>query len=469
MSWFSNVRDAVLGTSALPLPAIDRLSASPQIGQVEAFVSLDDPGVVEFLRGSESMSAAGVAVNQKKALKNSGVHRAVHLIASSIGMMPFPLYQRIAVEAATTDEEKKMGAKKAREHPIYKLLNKRPNGYMTPFEFKSHMVTRAIFDGVAYARKSYKINPAVKGGREVKALTPLDPKKVTYKIVDGEIVFTYSGPGGPETIRGVDMFWFRSPVSEDGITGTKLVEVALETIGLASQAEKASSNVLKNGAIVGGVLEHPKALSQPAIERLRAQFEERQASPENAGKWIVAEDGLKASIANGSTLKDAQTHEQRKFQIEEIGRFLNVPRPLLFMDETSWGSGIEQLGLFFITYCLLSWFTSIEEAVTRSLLSEAEQDEYFAKFNDGALLRGSLESQANFFSKALGAGGTRGWMTQNEVRDKFDLNAKDGGDDLPQPTATGAAAAGDEAQEPDASGSGQAGKPPTGADRGRGK
>ena len=43
------------------------------------------------------------------------------------------------------------------------------------------------------------------------------------------------------------------------------------------------------------------------------------------------------------------------------------------------------------------------------------------KFNPGALLRGSLKDQADFFSKALGAGGTQPWMTQNEVRDVSDL------------------------------------------------
>jgi len=39
-------------------------------------------------------------------------------------------------------------------------------------------------------------------------------------------------------------------------------------------------------------------------------------------------------------------------------------------------------------------------------------------------LRGSLKDQAEFLSKALGAGGTPGFMTPNEARDKFDLNKR---------------------------------------------
>src|SRR3546814_15120499 len=92
------------------------------------------------------------------------------------------------------------------------------------------------------------------------------------------------------------------------------------------------------------------------------------------------------------------------------------------LDETSWGTGIEALVLFFITYCLMPWFIVFEEAVKRSLLSEEDQGQYYAKFNEGALLRGSLKDQAEFFSKALGAGSPgANWMTQDEVRDKFDM------------------------------------------------
>ena len=104
--------------------------------------------------------------------------------------------------------------------------------------------------------------------------------------------------------------------------------------------------------------------------------------------------------------------------------------------ETSWGSGIEQLGLFFVTYCLLAWFVAWEEAIWRSCLTEDEQDTYYAKFNEGALTRGSLEAQANFFAKALGSGGSQAWMTPDEVRANFEQNKIEGGDKLPARTAS---------------------------------
>ena len=47
-------------------------------------------------------------------------------------------------------------------------------------------------------------------------------------------------------------------------------------------------------------------------------------------------------------------------------------------------------------------------------------------------MRGSSKDRAEFYAKALGAGGGRGWMTQNDIRRKENLNPLPGGDELPQ-------------------------------------
>jgi hypothetical protein len=95
------------------------------------------------------------------------------------------------------------------------------------------------------------------------------------------------------------------------------------------------------------------------------------------------------------------------------------------MDDTSWGTGIEQLGIFFVQYGLAHWFTAWEQACMRVLLAESELEDIAVKFNERALLRGTLTDQANFFAKALGAGGQKPWMSQNEVRENVDLPESD--------------------------------------------
>jgi HK97 family phage portal protein len=459
-----NAFDAFQGSVALPLT--ERLGASLG-GEVANFASFDDPSLIDFFQAGRETSS-GMVVTERLLLRNSASYRALSLISGTIGMLPFPLYRKTTVTrqrpAPTPDDPEATepvdteGAEHATDHPVYRVLRKKPNGWQTPFEFWSYMTQRAMLKGIAYAVKRTGISARVRGGMTLKELIPLNPSWVEPKMErDWRLHFIYHDPDGPPIDIGVDqMFWFRSPISSDGVTGAALLDVAAEAIGLGATSERAAGRVLKNGAIVGGVLEHPKALSDEAIERLRTQFEERQSTPENAGKWIVAEDGLQAKPF-GSSLKDAQNSDLRKFQIEELGRFTGIPRPLLMMDETSWGTGIEQLGLFLVTYCLLPWFVNIEQAVTRSLLYEAESDQYYAKFNEAALLRGSLKDQAEFFAKALGTGGGRGWMTQNEVREKVELNPKDGGDELPEPAGQGAPAESD--TESASGGAGQGSSP----------
>lgn len=468
MSLIDKIKAGFLGP--LPLPAIDALGAHRTpvalVGESQSFTGWDDPALSEYFKIGAN-TAAGVVINEKLALRNSAMFRAATLICGSFGLLPCHLWRKTDVTHIQTDKEtgeKKTvtspGSEKATDHPGYRLLMKRPNSFQTPFEFKSFLVSRALFEGVGYAVKRRKVSAKARGGMITSELIPLRTALVEPKMTkDFRLFFRYHDPDGPPIdINSDDMFWFRSPLSSDGVTGAKLLDVAREALGLSYQSEQATGRVLRNGAIVGGVLEHPKALSDDAIHRLRTQFEERQSTVENAGKWIVAEDGLQAKPF-GTTLKDAQNSELRKFQIEEISRFTGVPRPLLSLDETNWGSGIEQLGLFLITYALMPLFISFEEAASRSLLSEEEQDDYYFKFNEGALLRGSLKDQSEFFARALGSGGGRGWMSQNEVRDKMELNPKDDGDELPEPITKGQTSGGNDQGTGEADDEADANKP----------
>lgn len=365
----------------------------------------------EFMLGGYS-NATGRTVTEPRALKNSTFFRAVNLIASSIGMLPLHLIER----KANGDRER------AREHPVYRVLHRRPNDYQTPLEFKAYMQGRALLRGNAYAYK-------VKGVRGVKSLIPLDPQRVRPVMTDEfSLAYDYTPKDGVrKRFQWTEVFHLRAPWSSDGICGDGLLKVAGEVLGLASVTDEAAARIMRNGSYVGGVLQHPKTLSVEAAQRLREQFQERFSGPENAGRWIVAEEDMKVQPF-GMSGRDAQHIEQRKHQAEEVSRFTGVPRPLLMFDETSWGSGIEQLGLFFVTYCLLPWFVAWEEALSRDLLTESEQDRYFVKFNEAALLRGSLKDQAEFFAKALGGPGSTGFMLPNEAREKMDMNSIPGGE-----------------------------------------
>lgn len=383
------------------------------VGDGAVFYSLNDPLVREFLRdGLEA--ASGATVNTETALRNPAMFRAVSLISYAIGMLPLHVI----------DDETKEKA----DHPLFRILHREPNNWQTAFDFRSLMQLRALVKGNAYALiiRSRQIRT---GRDEIVRLVPLNPDYVQpVQNDDWSVSYRYQPPKGAQHMLRPDEVFHLRGLSLDGISGMSLVKQARDAIGLALSAEMAAGRLFKNGSFIGGALTHPGKLSDPAFERLRASLAEKEGAS-NAGKNLILEEGMKwENLANNA--KDAQLTELRKMQVEEIARVTGVPRPLLMVDETSWGSGIQALGQFFVQYALNPWFEAWQQAAERSLLASDEKGRLAVKFNPGALLRGSTKDQGDFFSKALGSGGAPGWLSQNEVRALDDRPPVDGGDEV---------------------------------------
>lgn len=371
-------------------------------GEALLFSGLDDPRLLEFMRkGAGVSTASGLSVTPDQAMRNTAVLRSVLLISNSIGMLPLHLQRR--------DDKTK-----AEDHPLYRLLHRRPNGWQTSMEFRQLMQRWALVEGDAIARK-------VMQGNRVIALVPISRSRWSVEqLPTGDLSYKVTRKdAGPLILRQTEVFHLRGPISDDGYTGLSLVRQAAEAIGLAIQTEQAAARLFQKGMIVGQVLKHPGKLSPEAFDRLKASMAEREGAA-NAHKSIILEEGMDINAAP-TTGRDAQALEQRKMQIEEIGRAFGVPRPLLGMDDTSWGSGIDVLGQFFVQYGLNPWFEAWQQSIERDLLTDAEAEIYQAKFNPAALLRGSMQAQSDFFAKALGSGGHQPWMDAAEVREALDM------------------------------------------------
>lgn len=377
-------------------------------GEAAAFSGFDDPAFLEFVRGGAAgLTEAGITISPKQAMKNTTVLRCVSLISFAIGMLPLHLHRKDTKE-------------KASDHPLYRVLHRRPNAWQTSYEFRSFMQQSAL-GALGDGRRGDAFALIVRSGNRIVQLVPLPPDRVEVKQrPDWALEYHYRRPaGGTRVLQQRDVFHLRYGLSEDGLTGLSLVKQAAEAIGLAIQTEKAAARLFRNGMLVGGAIKHPKNLSAEAYDRLKASMEQHEGA-ENAHRWKILEEGMELDHAP-ATGRDSQTVEQRKHQIEEIARPFGVPRPLLGVDDTSWGSGIDVLGQFFVRYALNPWFEAWQQAIERSLLTEDEADMYEAKFNAGALLRGSMKDQADFFAKGLGAGGHQPWLHPDEPREWMDL------------------------------------------------
>ena len=392
-------------------PSAQTSAPRAMAGDSVVFSGFHDPAFKEFVRGGAGQeTAAGVTVTVEKAMKNTTVIRCVSLLSFSIGMLPLHLHW----SADNT---------KADDHTLFKILHRRPNVWQTAFEFRCFMEQRLLQKGDAYALK-------VRNGDRILQLVPLTGDVVPRQRTDWSLEYVYTRPDGRKVVYGQeDIFHVRYGLSEDGITGLSLVKQAAEAIALAIQTERAAARLFKNGMIVGGAITHNGQLSPESFDRLNTEMSDYFAGADNAHRWMILEEGMEAKPF-AQTGRESQQIETRGHQIEEVSRPFGVPRPLLNVKDTSWGSGIDVLGQLFVRYGLNPQFESWQQAIYRDLLTDREQDQLEPKFNAGALLRGSMKDQAEFFARGLGSGGHQPWLEPNEVRGWLDMPPSN---DLPPP------------------------------------
>lgn len=389
---------------------------------VQAYSTIDladDVGFPDFMRGASNL--AGASMNRRSVMRNTAVKRSVNLISNVMGMLPLHLLQK-----AEDGEDKK-----AREHPLFAILADAANTKQDAYQFRKLIQRWALIDGNGYAE-------VLRSRGRITGMLPIHPTKVRSRDNWNDPYRVVGANGGDRIIQPEDMFHVMGD-SDDGLNGISLIDEAADALGIALQADKAAARLFKHGALIRDVLESDKKLTPTQIENLKVSLSDGYGGADNANKTIVTEEGLKYKSVTANA-KDSQHLETRDHQIEEIARIFGMPRPFLMMDDTSWGSGIEQLGIYFTTYTLSPWLTAWESAIKRILLTpEDRRTGYYPKFNERALLRGSMSDQAEFFSKMMGSGGSPQIMEQNEARALLDLPAHADGSGLNSGAVNGGA------------------------------
>lgn len=125
---------------------------------------------------------------------------------------------------------------------------------------------------------------------------------------------------------------------------------------------------------------------------------------------------------------EAQLLESRGFSVEEICRWFRVPPFMVGHSEksTSWGTGIEQQMIGFLTFTLMPWLRRIEQAIHKDLIAPNEQPRYYAEFAVEGLLRGDSAARAAFYSQMV----NNGIFTRDDCREKENLERVGGNADV---------------------------------------
>lgn len=369
--------------------------------------------LAEFFRTGMG-TGSGVGVTETTALKVAAYYRCCQIVAGSVANMAADLVMR--------DGE---GARRpAVGHSLRRVLTVKPNQWQTPVEFKKLMQLWLLQRGNAYARK-------VMAGRDVVALIPMKPTQVFAEQLDnGKMRYRWQPKNGASEVLEQGQVLHLRGMSLDGEKGVPVLSYMAEALGIATAAEFAAGRMMRTGNMSGGVVQVPGQMKDDAYQRLRDALQNIYGGVENAGKWMIMEDGAEAKPFSLSP-QELQFLGVRDFQRYDIATFMGVPPYLIGATEktTSWGSGIEQQGIAFVTYTLLDWIKTWEEAIKRDLIDPREWETHDWRFFTQSLMRGDAKTRGEFYKGAL----QYGWMNVNEVRALEDMNPRAGGDDYYSP------------------------------------
>lgn len=367
-------------------------------------IALTDTSFWQSFYGAESYSGKSVTINT--ALQLSTVWACVNLLSRTIATMPLNLYRRVAD-----------GREVARDHPLYGLLHNQPNADMTAAVFRQVILAHLLLWGNAFVEKSFS-------GTRLVALTPLLPNLVTKKRLDnGSFVYLYSDIKGVQRTLDERHMMHIPAFTMDGLIGLSVIGCARQIMGNAMAAEEAAGKTFANGIKSSGLVTMDSVLKPEQREDIRQHVAKVAA----AGGVMVLEKGAGFQTLTMNP-QDAELLATRGFSVEELCRWYGVPPHMVGHTgkSTSWGTGLEQQVLGFLTFSLQPWLTLIEQQITKDLLLPQERAEYYAEHVVEGLMRADSTGRAALYASA----GQNGWMTRKEIRAKENLPEMEGTDVL---------------------------------------
>lgn len=353
--------------------------------------------------GGENYS--GKTVTQQTALQLSAVWGCVRLLAETISTLPLMVYK--------IDRSGKSSV--AYGDALYTILHDAPNDEMTAVDFWEAQLASILLWGNSYALREMT-------GGTLTALIPLRPEIMAVtRNQAGAIIYRYALPSGIVDYTEDDIFHI-SGFSLDGIVGLSPIAFARNSMGAAIAIEEAAAVTFSRGMRPGGALTMDQVLKPDQRDQVRDGIMAKFSGAMNGGQTMLLEGGMKYQQITMNP-EDAQMLQSRAFAVEELCRWYRVPPFMIGYTEktTSWGTGLEQQNIGFLTYSLRPYLKRIEQQITRSLIPSNMRATRYAEFNLDGLLRADSAGRAALYASAA----QNGWMTRNEIRAKENQPASD--------------------------------------------
>lgn len=356
---------------------------------------------------------AGETVTSHGAMQLSAFWAATRLIAQTIATLPIGVFQR----DGNGDKQSVSG------HPLYTLLHDSPNADQTAVEFWEGRILGLCTAGNGFAQKE-----AGAGGRLI-SLERMPADTVVSRKDSGALQYRFFDRGKEETLPEEKVFHIRG--FGDGDIGMSPVSYARNTLGITKATERQSGQMFSKGMRAKGFFVMPVG-QKPLTPEQRADAK-RTLVEANTGPnapWAGILEGGVDFKSMAMSARDAELIMSRRFNIEDVCRWLGVP-PILIghasEGQTMWGSGVEQIMLGWLTLGLRPYLTRIEQRIKKDLLTPADKARgLFVEFAVEGILRADSKTRAELMSKMV----QNAAMKPNEWRRKENLPPEPGGDQL---------------------------------------
>jgi HK97 family phage portal protein len=355
---------------------------------------------------------AGRPVNEENSLQLSAWWRSVRLYADVVGALPLKLYER-------KDNDDRV---QVRDHPVAVLIGLDPNQDQTAQEFISGIAGGLATLGNGYAEKRYV-------GKSLAALEllPYDTQPDRTHNKEGELEYRYSDRGKMVWLPRDKVLHVRGFSIGKSDVGLSPLAAGRQGLSIALATEEAAGKTFSQGMRASGFFTGPKLGKEQ-----RADFTKTFIDPvlgnDAKAHYGILEAGFDFKPLNIPP-KDAEMLLSRRFNVEEICRFMGVPPILVGHAQdgmTAWGTGVESIINQWLTSGLNSFLRSIETSINKRLLLPEERRRFYAEFERNALLRIDSAARAEFISKMI----QNAQMTPNEGRRTDNRLPMPGGDQL---------------------------------------
>lgn len=370
-----------------------------------------DPWAIPTNGSLAAVTTSGVPVTETTAMSLLVVHACVRLISDTVAGLPFQAVRLAGSQIHNPVSSQPMIVTDPFGGLSDPSLPKRREGFV-------QIMVSLLLRGNAYCLVTSRDASTNRPNR----LRVLHPDRVAC-------AYTAEGVRGYEIDRKpvdaanivhiIGMSYPEHPV------GMSVIQTARNAIGLGLAAEQFGARFFGNGAHMSGVVEVPGELDKERARRLKESFTASHGGVQNSHTVGVLSGGANwkpISVAPD----DAQFLGTRAAQNLDVAMLFGVPPHMLGQVDktTSWGTGIEQQSMGFLTYTLSAWIGRIEEAWS-SMLAGPQ----VAQFDVNALLRTDEAGRYAVYTSARSAA----ILTTNEIRARENYPPIDGGDDIAAP------------------------------------